>query len=101
MNLGHPSLVAQHHINPAPVEVGIAQRIENRARTGTAGHHEQHAILLIERRFQFPGQNVGQVDGQHFLVGIFKQFHALISLQRRPSRCISISASSGPALPDA
>ncbi len=45
------------------------------------------------------GDLVGGLDHQEFAVGIFDQVHGRISRQRRPSRCISISASSGPVEP--
>ena len=45
------------------------------------------------------GDPVGQRQRHQLAVGVFDQHHSRISRQRRPSRCISISASSGPAGP--
>ena len=53
----------------------------------------------LENIGQLPGNHIRQPQHQHFPVGIDFQLHQRISRQRRPSRCISINASSGPEDP--
>ena len=52
-----------------------------------------HKIAVIA------GDGIGKGEVQELAVGIIAELHQRMSRQRRPSRCISISASSGPDEP--
>ena len=101
MHLRHPALVAQHHIDPRPIEVRLAQRVKDRPRRRAPRHHAQRrrSSCTSDAR-NSPASVLARSMVSISSVGIFEQFHGFISRQRRPSRCISISASSGPALPE-
>ena len=99
MILRHPAFIGQHHVHAGPVEVSGTEVIKDWPRRGPARHRHQHAVFMLQRGGQLARDLVGQVDGQHLLIGICHDIHHLISRHLRPSRCISISASSGPLDP--
>ena len=94
---GDAALVGQGHRNGRPVERVVAERGEERHRGGAARHRQCGAAGASNRGLQYRRDLAGQKTGQRVPVrGLDNSRHATTARQRRPSRCISISASSGP-----
>ena len=94
---GDAALVGERHRNSRPVERMAAERGQERRRGGAAWHRQRGAAGASNRRLQHRRDLAGQKTGQRAPVrGLDNPRHAATARQRRPSRCISISASSGP-----
>jgi hypothetical protein len=95
----HPALVIQEDRDIGPIQLHARKRVEDRPRRGAAGHAERRLAVAAQEIGQLPGDAIGEAEIQKLAVRVGYKIHHLISRQRRPSRCISINASSGPDVP--